>query len=187
MQWRNTTERWGSVAKLLHWSIALAVLAMIGLGWWAKRLPYGPLKVDVFWVHKSLGMCILAAMVLRLIWRLANPAPPLPDTLRPWERWAAHWTHWGLYGLLIAMPVSGWVINSAANFPLSVFGWFTVPAITGPDEGLKQLAANVHWLLSWLIIATVTLHVGAALKHHFVLRDNVLRRMLPLVSVGDQR
>lgn len=179
MALRNTTEQWGSVAKLLHWSIALAVLAMIGLGWWAKQLPYGSLKVDVFWVHKSLGMLILAAMVLRLVWRLANPAPPLPSGLKTWERWAAHWTHYGLYGLLIAMPLSGWVINSAANFPLSVFGWFTVPAITGPDDTVKELAANVHWLLSWLIVGTVALHIGAALKHHIVLKDDVLRRMLP--------
>ena len=180
---RNTTEQWGSIAKLLHWVIALAVIVMIGLGWWADRLPYGSLKVDVFWVHKSLGMLILAAMVLRLGWRLVNPAPPLPAGLKTWERWAAHWTHYGLYALLIAMPVSGWVINSAANFPLSVFGWFTVPAITGPNEDVKALAANVHWLLSWVIIATVVLHVGAALKHHIVLKDDVLRRMLPFSKV----
>lgn len=179
MQWRNTTERWGVIAKAFHWALALAILVMMALGWWAVWLPYGSLKVDVFWVHKSLGILILGAMGLRLIWRMANPAPALPDTLKPWERAAAHVTHYGLYGLLIAMPVSGWVINSAANFPLSVFGWFEVPPLVEPDDDIKELAATVHLTLFWLIAGLLVLHVGAALKHHLVLRDNVLRRMLP--------
>ena len=183
---RNTPERWGCVAKWLHWTVALAVIVMIGLGWWAERLPFGSLKVDVFWVHKSLGMLVLIAMALRLLWRLLNPAPALPDTLRPWERGAAHLTHWGLYALLIAMPVSGWVINSAANFPLSVFGWFEVPAIAPADDDIKELAASVHGALSWAIIAVVGLHVAAALKHHFVLKDDVLRRMLPFGRVKQE-
>lgn len=182
---RNTELQWGSIAKLLHWSVAIAVLVMLGLGWWADRLPYGKLKVDVFWVHKSLGMLVLATMTLRLIWRVVNPAPTLPAGLKAWERWAAHGTHYGLYVLLLAMPLSGWVINSAANFPLSVFGWFQVPAIVGPDDDLKELASMVHWFLSWSIVAMVCLHVAAALKHHFVLGDNVLRRMLPFVRMRD--
>lgn len=182
MQIRNTRQRWGAVAQLLHWSIAIAVLVMLGLGWWAGWLPYGKLKVDVFWVHKSLGMLVLAAMSLRLVWRLLNPTPALPNGLKTWERGAAHLTHYGLYLLLIAMPLSGWVINSAANFPLSVFGWFQVPAIVGPDDDLKSLAGDVHELLAWAIVGVLALHVAAALKHHFVLRDDVLRRMLPGAS-----
>ena len=121
MQWRNTTQQWGSVAKLLHWSIALGVLVMIGLGWWAGRLPYGPLKVDVFWVHKSLGMLILAAMVLRLIWRLFNPAPPgalgrALDPLGPlWpaDRHAAQWLGDQLGGQLPAQRVR--LVHGAAH------------------------------------------------------------------------
>lgn len=183
MQIRNTRQRWGAAAQLLHWSIAAAVLVMLGLGWWAESLGYSKLKVDLFWVHKSLGMLVLAAMTLRLLWRLTNPAPALPGGLRAWERGAAHVTHYGLYVLLLAMPLSGWVINSAANFPLSVFGWFEVPAIVGPDDDLKSLASDVHGVLAWTIVGVLVLHVAAALKHHFVLRDDVLRRMLPGVRL----
>ncbi|MBV60880.1 MAG: cytochrome B [Nevskiales bacterium] len=183
MQIRNTRQRWGAAAQLLHWSIAAAVLVMLGLGWWAESLGYSKLKVDLFWVHKSLGMLVLAAMTLRLLWRLTNPAPALPSGLKAWERGAAHVTHYGLYVLLLAMPLSGWVINSAANFPLSVFGWFEVPAIVGPDDDLKSLASDVHGVLAWIIVGVLVLHVAAALKHHFVLRDDVLRRMLPGVRL----
>ncbi len=184
MQLRNSYTRWGVIAKGFHWIIALAVAAMLALGWWAHSLPYSALKVDVFWVHKSLGILVLITMVLRLGWRLVNPAPPLPTDLKAWERAAAHLTHYGLYLLLLAMPVSGWVINSAANFPLTVFGWFDVPAIAPPDDDLKELASTVHWVLAWSIIAVVALHVAAALKHHFLLKDDVLRRMLPFARLG---
>lgn len=176
---RNTAQRWGVVAKGFHWSVAVAVLVMIGTGLWAEDLPYGKLKVDVFWFHKSLGILILATMCLRLAWRLINPAPPLPQGLKPWERWAAHLTHYGFYVVLLAMPISGWVVNSAANFPLTVFGWFEVPAIAPPSESIKDTAADVHGVLYKVILALLALHVGAALKHHFVLGDDVLRRMLP--------
>lgn len=173
---------WGGVAMLFHWSTVLLVAAMIVLGWLAVSYPMSPTKIQLFNWHKSLGLAVLAWMVLRLAWRLTRPAPPLPAAMSRLERAIAHATHAALYALLIAMPLSGWVINSAADFPLKWFGGFRVPAITGPDERVQAMAETVHYVLFWLIALLVVLHAAAALHHHFIRRDDVLRRMLPFVK-----
>ncbi len=179
MKLRNTTERWGAGAKCLHWTLALAIFVMMALGWIMTAWPKSPAKFEMYFVHKSLGIVILALMVLRLCWRLLNPTPRLPKTLKPYERVLAHGTHALLYLLLLAMPVSGWVINSAANFPLKVFGLFNLPPLVGPDKAVQGQAEVVHLWLFWIVGGLLVLHIGAALKHHFVLRDEVLARMLP--------
>jgi len=179
MQLRNTTERWGAGAKCLHWTLALAIFVMMALGWIMTAWPKSPAKFEMYFVHKSLGIVILALMVLRLCWRLLNPTPRLPKTLKPYERVLAHGTHALLYLLLLAMPVSGWVINSAANFPLKVFGLFNLPPLVGPDKAVQGQAEVVHLWLFWIVAGLLVMHIGAALKHHFVLRDEVLARMLP--------
>lgn len=179
MKLRNDSQHWGAVAKGLHWSVALAVLFMIGLGLIMTAWPISPIKLKMYLVHKSLGIVILAVMIVRLLWRLANPAPVLPDTLKPYERLLAHANHALLYILLLAMPISGWVINSAANFPLRVFGLFQLPQLVPPNKSLQELAEAVHFGLFLTIAVLLILHVAAALKHHFVLKDGVLLRMLP--------
>jgi len=176
---RNTPLRWGSVAMTLHWATALLVLAMIPLGWVAEGWPLSRTKVELFAWHKSIGVVILALAAVRVLWRLLDPAPPLPAAMTRLERALARASHLGLYGLLLAMPISGWVINSAANFPFKVFGLVPLPVLVAPEKATQRLAEDVHLFLFWTLATLLILHVGAALRHHFRLHDDVLLRMLP--------
>lgn len=187
MQWRNTSERWGAVAQLLHWLIALAVLALVVLGWVMVAWRISPTKFELYSLHKSLGITVLALVVLRLAWRLTGGVPVWPPGTPAWERAAALATHVALYLLLIAMPVSGYLINSASNFPLVVWGLFELPNLTGEDERLQALAELAHLSMFWIMAALVLLHVAAALRHHWLLKDDVLRRMLPARRKGARR
>jgi cytochrome b561 len=179
MRLRNTGQAWGGVAKVLHWSMAAGVLGMMALGWYAQGLPTSPTKLQLFAWHKSLGILLLALLVVRLAWRLANPVPQSPAGVPVWQRRAAALSHGLLYALMVAVPVSGWVIHSAANFPLKVFGLFRLPHLVGPSKAVQQAGEAVHLALFWVLAAVVLIHVLAALYHHFWLRDAVLRRMLP--------
>jgi cytochrome b561 len=179
MPLRNTPETWGTVHKTLHWLIALAVVGLLCVGWYMDEMPNSPDKIKVYALHKSFGITVLALMLVRLAWRWGNPRPALPSTMKGWERRLAGVVHGGIYAALLAMPLSGWLFNSASNFPLKWFGLFSIPALAGPDRDLKLLAEDVHWALSWVIVTLVALHVAGALKHHFVDRDDVLKRMLP--------
>ncbi|MGP1397529.1 MAG: cytochrome b [Inquilinaceae bacterium] len=176
---RNTTSRWGLVAQVLHWAMALLILIMIVLGWVMVWWPLTPLKVGLFALHKSTGIMLLTLAVARIAWRLVNPTPRLPDTLKPYERALARITHPALYVLLLAMPMSGWIIHSASNFPLLVYGLFPLPTLVPPSTETQHLAERVHLTLSFILIGVLTLHIAAALKHHVVLKDDVLTRMLP--------
>ena len=179
---RNSHDAWGSPAKCLHWAVALLVLAQFALGWAAVTWRLSPLKLDLFVWHKSIGISILALMVVRLTWRLANPPPVLPSDLPAWERRVAHLGHFLLYGMLFAMPLSGWVVNSAANIPFRIFWRVPLPQIVGPDKVIAALSARVHLILFIGLAALLLLHVGAAMRHHLTRRDDVLIRMLPRVK-----
>lgn len=179
MPLRNTHEAWGSVHKLLHWGIALAVVALAAVGWVMLAMERSPAKITVYALHKSVGLTVLALVLLRLAWRWSQPRPGLPPTMLPWERTLAGLVHFGLYALLVAMPLSGWLYNSASNFPLKWFGLFRVPPLSGRDPRLAELAETAHLVLFWALAVLFMLHVAGALKHHFVDRDDVLVRMLP--------
>jgi len=173
---------WTPTAKVFHWSTAVLIAVMFGLGWIAVTYPMSPTKITLFNWHKSLGLFILAWVLLRLVWRLTHRAPALPDGLSRAERLGAHCSHAGLYLLMLAMPVSGWVINSAADFPLKWFGLFPVPQLAAPDEGLQETAETVHFILFCTLLGVVVVHVAAALHHHYVRKNDVLRRMLPFTD-----
>lgn len=175
----NTSEKWGAIAQVFHWLIAILILCMIGLGLWAVNAPLGPLKLQLFTIHKLTGLCIFVLMLLRLCWRLVNPTPILPPALPGWERAAARIDQFLLYALVLLMPISGYVITSAANFPISVFGWFQVPLLVPHDKGIEELGETVHVLGFYVLAALLLLHIAAALRHHFILKDDVLKRMLP--------
>jgi cytochrome b561 len=176
---RNTTDFWGHVAQLFHWLMALLIFAMISLGLLAKNWPLSPTKLSLFFWHKSFGILIFGLVALRLLWRWLNPTPVLPPAMPRWERKAAHITHALLYTVMIVMPLSGWIINSAAKIPFKVFGVWRLPAIVAPDKGLQELAEQVHFSLFLLLVILLILHIAAALRHHFILRDGMLFRMLP--------
>lgn len=176
---RNTDASWGDVAKFLHWSIAALIFVQFALGWIAVSWHLSPTKLELFVWHKSIGMLILTLAVLRLLWRFVNPSPPLPVDMPAHERVGAHASHVLLYLLIVLIPLSGWVINSAAKIPFRVFWLFALPAIVAPDKALAELAKRIHFILFVVIAAVVVVHVAAALRHHFVKRNDTLIRMLP--------
>jgi cytochrome b561 len=176
---RNTESAWGTPARLLHWVIALLVLLQIGLGWLAVGWRLSPTKLDLFVWHKSIGFLVLVLMLLRLAWRWANVTPALPAAMTALEQRAAQAGHGLLYLLLLALPLTGWVVSSAANVPLRVFWLLPLPALVAPDKALADAFARVHLGLGIALSLLLLLHITAALRHHLILRDDVLRRMWP--------
>jgi len=183
MTLRNTTRRWGAVAQLLHWLIVALIIVQFTLALMADEM-HGMQKLATLARHKSFGITILALAALRLAWRWLNPTPDLPPTLKPYERTLARVTHALLYVLLFAMPLSGWMMSSARGFPVSWFGFFQLPDLVPKNKALYEALLDTHGVLACVLVAVVVLHVAAALKHHFVLRDDVLRRMLPTSTSG---
>jgi|GEM_PF-134811 len=176
----NTADRYGAVHKALHWTIALFVLMMLVMG-----LVMGDIAnpADRFWVygiHKSLGITILTLMIARLGWKLLNRDLPRPLPTHPrHEQIAAAVVHWGFYGLLIAMPLSGWLMTAAANSTVNWFGFFVVPNPIEPNQEVREFMNGAHDVIAWAIWGFIGLHVAGALKHVFIDRDGTLRRMLP--------
>ena len=176
----------------LHWTIAGAIIALLAIGAVMVRLtPGSSLQFEIYQLHKSLGITVLALSLLRLVWRLFDPAPPLPVNLQRWEAALARVTHLGFYVLMIALPLSGWMMVSASvwNIPTVVFGAFTLPhlPVLGSLQDKKPVEdalKEVHEALAIGMFGLLLLHVAGALKHHFVLRDDTLARMLPGRSPG---
>lgn len=175
---RSTKHAFGAVTKTFHWVMALLVISVFSIGWYMDFLPLGMEKLEWISRHKSLGITVLALVILRVIWRLSEPSPHELGKLQI-ERLAAKAGHLGLYLLMFAMPLTGWTMSSAANFPVSVFGLFTLPNLVSPNQELFETLRTVHWALSWAVAGLVGVHFLAALKHHFWDRDATLRRMLP--------
>jgi cytochrome b561 len=182
MSIRNTSARWGHVAQFLHWLIVALIIVQVILANIAEDLPLGVKKLAMYARHKSVGITILTLAVIRLLWRWANPTPELPTTLKPYERRLAALTHFGLYLILFAMPLTGWMMSSARGFPVSWFGFFQLPDFVPKNDALYNAMKETHDTLALVLYAIVTLHVVAALKHHFLLKDDVLRRMLPFTK-----
>jgi cytochrome b561 len=181
MALRNTTRRWGAVAQLLHWLIVALIIVQVTLASLADDAP--PLRrLALLARHKSFGLTILALAILRLAWRWANPTPELPTTLKPYQQTLARLTHFMLYALLFAMPLSGWMMSSARGFPVSWFGLFQLPDLVPKSKPLYETMLTTHEVLAGVLGAVVALHVAGALMHHFVKRDDVLRRMLPFAT-----
>ena len=179
MTWKNTDERWGPVSQLLHWLIVLLILGMGTVGLVMTEMRNSPDKIQVYLLHKSFGLTVLALITLRLLWRLYAGAPnPVPGTPH-WQERIASLTHGALYALVFAMPISGWLLNSAAGFPLRWFNLFNLPSIAAKNEALHELAVEVHEWLFWTLIAVALVHAAAAIYHHVFQHDATLARMLP--------
>ena len=180
MSLRNSAERWGPVSQLLHWLIVVLLLVLSTVGLLLDSLPVSPKYFWVFDLHKSTGLTLLALVLLRLGWRLYAGAPrPLPGT-PTWQSRVAGATHGLLYVLILAMPLSGWLYDSASGLrPLRWYGTVEVPKLTAPDPTLRELGHTAHEWLFWVLLALVIAHVGAAFYHHLFLNDATLRRMLP--------
>lgn len=179
MPLRSTEHGWGVLVRLFHWLIAALIIAQAVIGLSMVGMGLTPAKVRVFALHKSIGITILALVLLRIAWRLSETRPVDLPTVPQWQRRAAHAMHLALYVLILAIPVSGWWFNSASNAPLVWFGVFDLPSLTGGYLPVwKPRALRLHQALFWLLAALLMVHVGAALWHHFKQRDDVLRRML---------
>lgn len=176
---RNTTRRWGAVTQTLHWLIVVLIVLQVILAVVAEELPISSRKITWFGYHKSVGLTILALALIRLAWRSGNPTPELPPALKPYERALARFTHAALYVLLFALPLSGWTMSSARGFSVSWFGLFQLPDLVPRNHSLYEALVATHVTLVCVLAVVVALHIAGALKHHFVLRDDVLRRMLP--------
>jgi len=179
---RSDTTRWGAVAKTLHWIIALLVIGMLVGGLTMTGMKLSMDKLQVYAIHKSLGITVLVLMLLRFAWRGIDLRPQDVAGMSPTVAFMAHAVHRLFYVALIAMPISGWVYNSASNFPLVWFKLLPLPALVAPDPAIKVIANQVHVSLAWLIMLLLAAHVAGALKHHFIDRDDTLRRMLPFVK-----
>jgi cytochrome b561 len=172
-------DRWGPVSQLLHWAIVVLIVVLGYLGLTMTDLPNGANKIEVYGLHKSLGLTVLALVALRVFWRLWAGAPPDIASTPHWQHRIASITHGLLYVLLFAVPISGWVVNSASGFPLRWFGLVRVPPISPRDHALHELSETVHEWLFWAIIVVALAHAAAALYHHLFQHDATLARMLP--------
>lgn len=179
---KNTTHSWGSIARSLHWLTALLILALLVVGFIMGEME-GQQKYQMYLMHKSFGLLALVLLVLRVIWRLADKAPA-PEPAPKLQLLAASLVHWGLYAMLLAMPVSGYLAHSFRGFPLPWFGVqaLPVPSLTANNPDLAHDFGELHEALVWVLLGLLALHIGAALFHHFVKKDRVLARMTPFIK-----
>jgi cytochrome b561 len=177
----SPSDRYGRVAIVLHWLLALAILGTLGFGVYMADLPVNPSRLRLYSYHKWAGITILVLSALRLLWRLTH-RPPADVVMPAWQRRSAHATHWALYALFFAVPLSGWAHSSAAGFPVVWFGVLPLPDFVPVDRPLSQTLKLVHNVFAFLLATLVVVHVAAALKHQFVDRDGLLRRMWPAGS-----
>lgn len=174
---KNTAERFGVVSIFLHWLMAILIIGLLISGFYMTNISLSALKLKLFRWHKEFGMLVLMLVILRLTWRLANITPALLS-LPAWERFAARSVHWLFFGFMFVLPISGWLLSSTAGIPVSFFGLFVFPDFMAPNETMRLLLEEIHEFLAYFLIAVLCLHIAAALKHHFINKDDILRRML---------
>ena len=170
-------EGYTPVAKLLHWVTAVLVFGLLGLGLWMTGLPLSRLKLEVYAWHKWIGLTVLVLAGLRLAWRRHAPPPALPDAVTPWERRLAPIGHWALLALVLALPVSGWLMSSAGGVAVVWFGALPMPDLVPRDQHLFAALRTTHHFLAFTLIALIAVHVAAVLRHDVLRRDGILRRM----------
>jgi cytochrome b561 len=179
MQRSDPVSRYPLAVIVLHWSVALAVIALVILGWWMQTIPKVPVgpRADAYNLHKSIGLTVLLLMALRLAWRASHRPPELPPLPR-WQAWAAHAVHVSLYVLMFLAAFSGYLGSAVSGYPVKYFGW-VLPAWAGANTALKDACSVVHVVASWALAAAIGVHILATAHHQWVLRDGLLARMWP--------
>jgi cytochrome b561 len=178
----NTEDRFGIVAILFHWSMAFLIIGLTALGLYMVTLPdagFNTKKITLILYHKELGLSVLYLLAARWAWRVTHLLPKLVEHLPDWQKIAARFVHLSFYALMLALPITGWLMSSAAGIPVTFFGLFTLPDLVYRNDNLFQRLIDVHKWLGYALILLMFIHVGAALRHHFVFKDDTLRRMLP--------
>jgi len=179
MTYGTRTDHYPATSKLLHWLVAICVLTTAPVAIAMGRVAAGPLQNTLYNLHKSLGVLILVLMILRLINRLVVGAPIADPKIEPWQKTVSSIVHGLLYVLLLAMPIVGYIANSAYGASTPFFGLFNLPPIVGKNEALSNQLFTLHRYVGWFLILLVFTHIGAALYHTFIRRDDVINRMLP--------
>ena len=178
----NSERQYGLVAILLHWAMALLLLALVVLGLYMVQLPdvgYDQVKITLILVHKAVGLGALAAVLLRLAWRVGNALPALAAGLPEWQQVSARFVHLALYALMLALPITGWLMSSAGGYPVTLFGRIELPDLIPYNEQQFHFYIALHRWLAYALILVVGLHAAAALRHHYLMKDDTLKRMLP--------
>jgi len=170
------------IAIALHWLVALAIVCAFPLGMYMHELPLSPTKLQLYSYHKWIGITALLLVAMRLAWRIGHRPPPLLPGMPRWQEVAAHATHHSLYLLMLAVPVSGWLMSSALGFSVVWFGVIPLPDLVGKDKQLGELLKDVHAALNFTMLALILAHAAAAIKHHVFERDGTLARMLPFLK-----
>ncbi|HEY2976932.1 MAG TPA: cytochrome b [Burkholderiaceae bacterium] len=179
---QNTEQRYGAVALALHWLMAAVLVALLAMGLYMASLPdvgFDTRKIVLILYHKQLGLVALMLAALRLAWRVGSVLPSLVRTLPEWQKVIARFVHLSFYGLMFALPITGWLMSSAAGIPVPLFGLFDLPDLVPYSDRSFQALVAIHKWLGYALIACIAVHVGAALRHHFVLKDETLRKMWP--------
>ena len=178
--------RYSTVAIVLHWLLGLSIFAMFAIGVYMSDLPFSPTRLKLYNYHKWAGITFLILSVLRLLWRLLNKPPALPKAIEQampsWQTKIYHATHYALYALFFAVPLIGWAYSSAAGFPIVLFGVLPLPDFMSVDKEFAKQIKELHGASAFALLALALLHIGAALKHHFIDKDGLVNRMLPSSS-----
>jgi cytochrome b561 len=177
------SRRYNGFAMLLHWVLALALVGLFAMGLYMADLPFSPTRLKLYNWHKWAGMTVLILSALRLLWRLTHRPPALPQAVTlampGWQMTAYQATHGLMYALFFVVPLVGWAYSSAAGFPIVLFGVLPLPDFVAADKALAELIKPWHEISAFALAALVVVHVGAALKHHWIDKDGLLSRMLP--------
>lgn len=173
----STPTRYPLFSRVLHWLLAVLLMGMVTLGYYMKSLSMSPTKFQLYSWHKWTGICILALVVLRLLWRWTHRLPSMPDSMSSGSIWAAKFGHFLLYALMLAIPLTGWLMSSAKGIPTVMFGLYPLPDLIAKDKELGNTLVNIHIWLNYCLISMVVLHVLAALKHQFIDRDGLFSRV----------
>jgi cytochrome b561 len=175
----TSISKYGNTAILFHWLLAALIIATWCFGAYMHDLPFSPMRVKQFNWHKWVGITILGLSALRLLWRLSHRPPALPSQMSSWQQTASHLTHLALYVLFFATPLAGWAYSSAAGFQVVLYGVLPLPDWVPVSKDLADTLKGVHKFCSFSLAGFVVLHILAALKHQFIDRDALLRRMTP--------
>jgi cytochrome b561/polyisoprenoid-binding protein YceI len=182
-----SNSRYHYLSQILHWLIAGLIVVQFALANLAESAAdkgSAVRELALLANHKSVGITVLALVIVRLIWRHRTPPPQLPATMQQWQLLASRISHWMLYGLIILLPLSGWLMSSASAYSVSWFNFIQLPDFVAPDPGKKAIFQQLHEFMATTLFIVAVVHVFAALKHHLIDKDGVLTRMTSTAGIG---
>lgn len=177
-----STPVYTNTAIRLHWLMTVMIIGLFGLGIYMHDLPLSPTKLQLYSWHKWIGVTVFVLALIRILWRFGHRPPELPAHMQDWEKLLAHAAHFALYFLMLAVPLSGWLMSSAKGFQTVWFGVLPLPDLLDKNEELGELLEKAHFALNLIFAATIFAHLAAAYKHHLIDKDDVMARMIPRLA-----